>query len=73
MKWKDFQEQIDLNPADRLWEYDGDGSRIYKLECGFKGKTPWDGGYAYWLLRYGHDWNKSYEEAFKDKEEDNET
>ena len=22
----------------------------------FTGKTPWDGGYAYWLLRYGHDW-----------------
>ena len=56
MKWKQFQETIDLNPDDRLWEYDDDGSRIYKLECGFGTKTLWDGGYALWLLRYGHDW-----------------
>ena len=33
MKWEDFEEGIlALNPDDRPWEYDGDGTKIYKLE-----------------------------------------
>jgi hypothetical protein len=59
MKWEDFEEGIlALDPADRPWEYDGDGTKIYKLECGFTGKTPWDGGYALWLKQYGSEWDK---------------
>lgn len=69
MKWKQFQETIDLNPSDRLWEYDGDGSRIYKLDCGFGTKTLWDGGYAYWLLKYGHDWIPEEDVIFEKKKE----
>ena len=58
MKWEDFEEGIlALNPDDRPWEYDGDGTQIYKLECGFTGKTLWDGGYALWQKQYGRDWN----------------
>ena len=58
MQWEQFKENIDLDPAHRLWEYDGDGTQIYKLECGFGSKTPWDGGYALWGKRYGHDWEE---------------
>lgn len=32
--------RIELDPADRNWEYDGDGSKIYKPEVGFGTKTP---------------------------------
>ena len=36
MRWEDFKEGIEeLDPAKRPWEYDGDGTKIYKLECGF--------------------------------------
>ena len=59
MKWEDFKEHIlILDPADRPWEYDGDGTRIYKLECGFGGKTVWDGGYELWKKQYGSEWEK---------------
>ena len=34
------------NPDHRDWEYDGDGTRIYKQEAGFGTKPPWDGGAA---------------------------
>ena len=58
MKWEQWEQgYVELDPEDRLWEYDKDGSKIYKLKCGFGTKTPWDGGYAYWLKLYGHDWN----------------
>jgi len=33
---------IELDPADREWEYDGDGNKIYKPEAGFGNKTPWE-------------------------------
>lgn len=33
------------DPAERDWEYDGDGSKIYKPGV-FGKKTPWDGGWA---------------------------
>lgn len=37
----DVLKQID--PDKREWEYDGDGTKIYKPEAGFTGKTlyPW--------------------------------
>ena len=44
------------NPDHRDWEYDGDGTKIYKLECGFGSKTLYDGGYLLWKKRYGWDW-----------------
>ena len=37
----------EINPQERDWEYDGDGTKIHKL-CGFGSKTLYDGGY---LLR----------------------
>ena len=58
MQWEQFKENIDLDPKNRMWEYDDDGTRIYKLECGFGVKTIWDGGYALWKKRYGHDWEE---------------
>lgn len=58
MRWEDFEEGIlELDPAKRPWEYDGDGTQIYKLECGFGTKTLWDGGYQLWLKQYGSDWD----------------
>ena len=33
---------IELDPANREWEYDGDGNKIYKPEAGFRNKTPWE-------------------------------
>jgi len=39
MDYKDFQS---LDPAEREWEYDGDGSRIYKPEAGYGCKTPYE-------------------------------
>ena len=33
------EDSIELDPADREWEYDGDGNKIYKLEAGFSTKT----------------------------------
>ena len=29
------------NPDERVWEYDGDGQRIYKLNQGYNKKTPY--------------------------------
>ena len=44
-----FKKDVELDPADREWEYDGDGAKIYKLEAGKPTKTPYqetdlDGG-----------------------------
>lgn len=33
-----------IDPAERDWEYAGDGTKIYKLKHGFGVMTPWDGG-----------------------------
>jgi len=34
-----ISSRIELDPAKRNWEYDGDGSKIYKPEVGFGTKT----------------------------------
>lgn len=57
MQWEEFKN-LELSPDERQWEYDGDGTKIYKLECGFIGKTLWDGGYALWKKQYGGDWDE---------------
>ena len=57
MQWEEFKN-LELSPDERQWEYDGDGTKIYKLEFGFGAKTLWDGGYALWKKQYGHDWEK---------------
>jgi hypothetical protein len=44
-------KQEELDPDKRLWEYDGDGIQIYKLECGFGTKTLWDGGHAFYMKK----------------------
>ena len=36
------KKPIELDPAKREWEYDGDGNKIYKPEAGFGTKTPWE-------------------------------
>lgn len=40
--WKLFKrnETIALDPDNREWEYDGDGTKIYKVEKGYGHKTP---------------------------------
>ena len=54
-----MKKKIELNPDDRVWEYDGDGTKIYKLECGFGSKTPYDETeYALWKKKYGSEWEK---------------
>jgi hypothetical protein len=57
---KSFEEfkSLELEPNERVWEYDGDGQRIYKLECGFSSKTVYDGGHALWKLKYGYEWEE---------------
>ena len=38
----DYDEVLKkIDPAKRDWEYDGDGTKIYKLEAGFVTKTPY--------------------------------
>jgi len=54
----EYEQEHQLDPDKRFWEYDDSGIRIYKLECGFGLKTPWDGGYMLWKQKYGHDWEK---------------
>lgn len=53
-KYPDGPGKTDINqldPDSRLWEYDGNGHKIYKIECGFGTKTTYDGGWAYAKLR----------------------
>ena len=50
-----------LDPAERDWEYDGDGTRIYKVKAGFIGKTPYDDEYEKWKERFGHEWQPEEE------------
>lgn len=49
------------DPAERDWEYDGDGTRIYKVKAGFIGKTPYDDAYEKWKERFGHEWQPEEE------------
>ena len=47
-----MNKKVELDPADREWEYDGDGQKIYKLDARFPTKTPYketdlDGGVPY--------------------------
>jgi hypothetical protein len=34
--------ELQLDPDNREWEYDGDGNRIYKIESGYSRKTYWE-------------------------------
>jgi len=47
-----------LDPAERDWEYDGDGNRIYKIEMGKPHKTIYNDEYESWKARFGHDWEE---------------
>jgi hypothetical protein len=38
--FKRKKENIELDPDNRDWEYDGDGTKIYKVEKGYGHKTP---------------------------------
>lgn len=38
--FKRKKETIQLDPDKRDWEYDGDGTKIYKVEKGYNHKTP---------------------------------
>ena len=54
-----------LDPEERLWEYDGDGTKIYKLKVGKGNKTPvqeadLDGG-----VPFKKDWIKESNENTK--------
>lgn len=54
---------IDLDPDKRDWEYDGTGTKIYKLKFGKPTKTPYeevdlDGG-----VPYKKDWIEESNEA----------
>ena len=33
------------DPDKRVWEYDSDGAKIYKLEQGYQNKTPYTEGH----------------------------
>jgi len=54
-----------LDPDERDWEYDGDGTRIYKLKAGYIGKTRYRDEYEQWKARFGHDWEEPSAEETK--------
>tara|TARA_B100000900_G_C20166360_1_gene548008 strand:- start:132 stop:365 length:234 start_codon:yes stop_codon:yes gene_type:complete len=66
-----MEERIDIHiqspdPAERDWEYDGDGNRIYKVEAGYGTKTLYKDEYHIWKDRYGHEWEPvKKEEPYK--------
>ena len=35
------------DPNQRVWEYDGDGNKIYKLDQGYQQKTPYTSAHYY--------------------------
>lgn len=41
-KEKAALDKAELDPEQREWEYDGDGTRIFKPEAGFGTKTLYD-------------------------------
>lgn len=45
------------DPAERDWEYDGDGTRIYKPDAGYGTKTPYKDEYEIWKEKFGGDWH----------------
>lgn len=49
------------DPDKRDWEYDGDGTRIYKVEAGNIGKTLFQDEYEQWKERFGHEWEPNKE------------
>jgi len=49
------------DPSERDWEYDGDGTRIYKIEAGYGTKTLYKDEYEAWKERYGHEWDPNKE------------
>ena len=51
-----------LDPAERDWEYDGDGNRIYKIKMGKPTKTLYNDEYEEWKIRFGHDWEEPEKE-----------
>ena len=51
-----------LDPAERDWEYDGDGNRIYKIKMGKPTKTLYNDEYEEWKNRFGHDWEEPEKE-----------
>lgn len=53
------------DPAERDWEYDDDGTRIYRVEAGYGTKTPYRDEYEQWKSRLGHDWDEPTEEEKK--------
>ena len=46
-----------LDTAERDWEYDDDGTRIYKVRAGKPLKTKYKDDYERWKDRYGWEWN----------------
>jgi len=40
-----------IDPAQRCWEYDGDGTMIYKLSEGYNTKTPYTKTH-YWSVHF---------------------
>ena len=57
------------DPSERDWEYDGDGTRIYKVEAGYGTKTPYKDEYEEWKELLGHEWHEKpeYEKSKKKK------
>ena len=55
------------DPTERDWEYDGDGTRIYKIEAGYGTKTLYKDEYEAWKERYGHDWEPEEESEEESK------
>ena len=51
-----------LDPAERDWEYDGYGNRIYKIKMGKPTKTLYNDEYEEWKSRFGHDWEEPEKE-----------
>lgn len=37
-----YPDSIELDPSNRMWEYDGDGKRIYKVKAGYSQKTLYE-------------------------------
>lgn len=48
-----------LDPAERDWEYDGAGGRMYRGT-----RTPYNDDYEIWKQRFGQDWHDSVEQPY---------
>lgn len=49
----DTVRSLDIDPDNREWEYDGDGTMIYKPQAGYMGKTLYDYNYGDVKVTYG--------------------